>query len=306
MKTCLTVLVIGAALVFVGGALLRFALVNGGLGSASFNSPQGLAVSSRDNLYIVDSGNSRIVEVTPADKKLAVWNTNPKQYGDGDQPYSMLVDRRGNVYVWAQGCHADLSGSCPPVHVRQEVFSARGRLLVQVPVNTFAASDLRGNVYTCANRWPRGLAVRRLTAATCRTDAWGPYPGAFTVVDAHRNVIARDSSSFAIVRVSPTGAVSTLGTPGVNGVGGLALGPLDDIYAIDSKYVPGSGSSRDRIVKLSPDGQTTLRAFPSLENLSGVAVGRDGAVYVAERDANRVDKLSAEGKILARWSQPRD
>jgi tripartite motif-containing protein 71 len=300
-----------AALILVGlgfGGLLLTACIGGGSGNSGFSKPLGVVTSPQGNIYVLDAGNSRVVELSPAGKELGVWNTNPKHYGDNDEPGSLLVDRYGNVYVTASGCVSELSGSCPTVHDRQEVFSAHGRLLLQTASFTFVGSDPYGSVYTCSARRFQTLPVRRLPAAACSSST--PFlPGAW-IVDTRGRLLASNGGL-------PCPCVSVLfatGTWGRIDVGNTFNGEVQDfavdrsgnIYAteIPSSTIATGGGVADRVAKIAPNG--TVRAvWTGFTNLSGVAVGNDGSVYVTDEDQNQVDKLSANGKRLAAWSGPK-
>jgi sugar lactone lactonase YvrE len=324
MKTRLTILVVAVALlsllVWNGGALLWTRLNTTGSG---FNTPSDVAVSMQGNIYVVDSGHSRIVEMTPAGKKLGVWNTNPKHYGDNDQPQDIWVDRYGNVYTTAGGCHPGpfLSGNCSPVHGRAEVFSPRGRPLPQGASLPVLASDPYGNIYTCSSPRFNKLPVRRLPAAAC-SDSTPFVNESSWIVDARGRLLEGNGGN-------PCPCVSFLSTTGTcpaadqpcdphdpwrtidvgntfNGqvFGRLAVDRSGDVFAAEtpSANVPRGGAA-DRVAKIAPNG-TVQAVWTGFANAAGVAVGSDGSVYVTDSDQNLVVKLSASGKKLAAWSGP--
>lgn len=80
--------------------------------AASFNSPQALAIDSKGNLYIADSGNNRIRRVTPAGIVTTVAGNGKDTFaGDGGpateaslyQPFGVAVDAADNLLIADSG-----------------------------------------------------------------------------------------------------------------------------------------------------------------------------------------------------------
>jgi DNA-binding beta-propeller fold protein YncE len=144
-----------------GDFLARFGRNGGdgtrGLGNGEFNSPRGVAVDRRGNIYVADKNNNRIQKLDSAGRFLTKWGRNG---GDGSRgtgngefatPYSVSVARSGTVYV------ADTSNN------RVQAFNANGAFLFRFGRNGGdgsagsapgefrapygVASDCRGNVY---------------------------------------------------------------------------------------------------------------------------------------------------------------
>ncbi len=74
---------------------------NGASGSApgAFNHPQGIAVSPLGNIYVADTNNNRIVELSPGGAVLAYWGSQGGADGAFRQPTGVAVDAAGRVYV---------------------------------------------------------------------------------------------------------------------------------------------------------------------------------------------------------------
>ena len=80
--------------------------VNGMGTGASFNSPFGIAVDGAGNLYVADSGNNLIREISPAGQVSTLAGSGAKGSADAgslqatfNTPAGIVVDATGNVYV---------------------------------------------------------------------------------------------------------------------------------------------------------------------------------------------------------------
>jgi tripartite motif-containing protein 71 len=67
-----------------------------GAGSGQFNKPFCLALDSKGNVFVVDSGNNRIQEFSPTGKYIAQWNGPKPSFIATSKP---AVDDQGNLYV---------------------------------------------------------------------------------------------------------------------------------------------------------------------------------------------------------------
>jgi len=74
-----------------------------GSGDGQFSQPYGIAVDSDENVYVVDSGNSRIQKFTSTGAFLTKWGSNGTGDGQFIGPRDIGVDGDGNIYVadWA-------------------------------------------------------------------------------------------------------------------------------------------------------------------------------------------------------------
>lgn len=201
------------------------------------------------------------------------------------QPYEMVADTEGNVYV---------SGFDAGCQVRK--LTPDGR------VSTFAGTG------TCSSSGDGGPA----TSATINGAAglaMGP-DGSLYIADGY---------GARIRKVAPDGTITTVagtGTNGTTGDGGAATsaqiysprGIAVDLYG--NLYI--SGRDSDRVRKVTPAGViSTLigngtgsstgdggaASSATVNFVYGVAAGPDGSVYVAEFDGCRVRKITTAGIV---------
>jgi trimeric autotransporter adhesin len=207
-------------------------------------------------------------------------STSAKLYA----PAGVAVDRQGNVYV----------ATYQDNRVRK--VSAGGT------ISTFAGTGVAGfsgdgGPATAAKLYaPKGVAV-----------------------DGQGNVYIADSNNFRVRKVTPTGTITTFaggGKPGVLGDGGAATSAaLRNPFgvAVDGRgnvYIADTDNMRVR--KVSAGGTITTIAGTGVQGSSGdggpataallrfpdaVAVDGPGNVYIADRENNRVRKVSAGGTI---------
>jgi len=257
---------------------------NGPATSAWLSEPRAVAVDAPGNLYITDSGNSRIRKVSNGVITTVAGNGTFGYSGDGGpatsaqlyQPIGITVDSAGNVY-----------------------FADTGNEVVRKVAN--------GVITTVAGTGTGGFSGDGGPA----TSSPLAYPYGVTV-DSARNLYIAEVSGRRVRKVS-NGVITTVagtGTAGFSGDGGPAtsaqLGQPYDV-AMDSTgnlYIADAGA--DRIRKVSAGTITTVagNGMPGfsgdggpatsaqLNSPYGVAVDSAGSVYAVELYSYRVSKVS--------------
>jgi len=112
-------------------------------GKGNFFGPRGIAVSPKNEVYVVDTGNKRVQVYTDNGAYLREWGSEGAADGFFDEPVGIDIDSLGNVYV------ADSRNK------RVQVFDSRGRYLKQWSVigwddpftQPHISVDSAGNVY---------------------------------------------------------------------------------------------------------------------------------------------------------------
>jgi hypothetical protein len=275
------------------GTAVTIAGTPGTAGSAdgmpgSFNSPTGLAIDSAGDLFVADTGNQTIREITPDGTVSTLAGSGAAGFMDGigtaavfHSPTGVAVDAAGNVYVADQG---------------NQVI----RLIApDGTVSTYAGSQgvkgtMDGTGTAAQFNLPTGVAL-----------------------DASGDLFVADQGNDTIRAITPAMVVSTLaglaGTPGrLDGTGSVARFLSPTALVVDSSgnvFVSDSGNNTIREVT-SAGVVTTLAGTPAnpgsvdgvLENArfnmpKAIAVDTAGNVYVADT-ANNVIRMIGTGNSV--------
>ena len=264
---------------------------DGGLATAAnLNAPQGLALDSLGNLYIVDYNNYRIRKITAATGIITtVAGSGSQGYsGDGGQATSaqlnnaqgVAVDALGNLYIADGGNRrvrkVDTNGIITTLAGNGSCcFSGDGDPAIGAQINT-----------------PTGVAV-----------------------DASGNLYIADISSPSIRKVAPNGIITTVAgnsSAGFSGDGGPAtsalLGGPRGVAVDASGTVYISDVNNERIRKISGTGVITTivgggigdsgaALMGGLNQPRGVVRDSAGNTYIADQSNHRVRKVAANGVI---------
>jgi sugar lactone lactonase YvrE len=281
---------------------------NDGAGTlAHFNNPYGIAVDGSGNVYVADTYNCTIREITPAGVVSTLAGT-PGTIGSKDgtgaaaqfqYPTGVAVDGSGNVYVadvendtirkvTQGGVVTTIAGA---VELTGFVNGAGTASEFDFPYDV--AVDTNGNVYVAdlynftVRKITPGDVVSTLAGSPGEGYADGTGPAAQfwyptdMALDGSGNLYVADNDNCTIRMVTPSGAVTTLaGTPGnvgnADGTGAGAQFNYPYGVARDSAgnlYV--SDQSGQTIRKITPGGVvTTLAGSPGM---SGDANGTGSA-----------------------------
>jgi sugar lactone lactonase YvrE len=94
----------------LAGSLGVTGATNGPDSFARFNQPQGVAVDADGNVYVADSGNQLIREITPVGSVTTLAGSGSRGNSDGfgadasfDDPVGIALDGKGNIYVADKG-----------------------------------------------------------------------------------------------------------------------------------------------------------------------------------------------------------
>ncbi len=253
--------------------------------AASFNFPTGAAVDSSGNVYVADTYNNLIREITSGGVVTtlagsgAIGAVNATGTAASfHTPYALAVDSSGNVYV------ADT-------------------------INNLIRMITPGGVVTTLAGGGPCCAVNATGTAASFNGPWG------IAVDASGNVYVADQTNDLIRKITPGGVVTTLAGSGAwgatNGTGtaasfynpvGLAVDSSGNVYVADSY--------NDMIRKITPGGVVTTLAgsgsagsadgigtAASFNMPLGVAVDSSGNVYVTDAWNNLIREITPGGVV---------
>lgn len=267
----------GARRVLAGGAE---GFRDGAGAQAAFNTPSGLALDRKGNLYVADTGNHAIRKVTPDGTVTTLAGSGIPGSADGkgalaqfNGPIGVAVDPEGVVYV------ADTYND----RIR--------RIAPDGTVSTLAGGKLPGFMdgqgASALFDTPTGIAVDK--------------DGVAFVADARNH---------ALRRVGPDGVVTTVAMAPDEDRKAIMRRPVALAVTHDG-YLYVATNAKGRVLQFTPSGEvaalTDADRAPNpavgfegnvqLFGPRGIAVGRDGSVVVADAVAQRVVRLARQKDV---------
>ncbi len=274
--------------------------------SAGLNSPAGLAFDPSGNLYVADSQNNRVRQITPTGT-IATYAGDGSVIGFGgeddpatsiplDAPQSVAADGYGNVYLADTGHHRviridsqggihTIAGTGTPGSSPAQLNSPAG-LALDAAGNLFIADTANHRILLLAPG--SGISVVAGTGAAGFSGDTGPaaaaqlnYPAA-VAVDSGENIYISDTGNNRVRLVTPDGNIATVagaGTAGYNGDTGLALAiALDNpsALAFDDQggiLVADTGNNRIRILTVTQAVVAPAQIPVTLANSASMAAG---------------------------------
>jgi len=173
-----------------------------------------------------------------------------------------------------------------------------------------AAVDRQGNVYVF-QRTPHPVLVFDRGGKYLRT--WGegrfPFPHGCRF-DAEGNLWFTDIGDHLLLKFTPDGKLlQTIGSKGETGEDAAHFNkPADVAFAPNGEMYVADGYGNSRVVRFSKDGKYLgvwgkKGAGPGEFNLPhSIAVDPQGRVIVADRENNRIQVFTSEGKYLKEWN----
>jgi DNA-binding beta-propeller fold protein YncE len=285
--------------------------------------PLGVAFDADGNVWVADTGQSRVEEYT-ADGGFVRQIGDVEGPGKLSAPYGMAIDdERDRVYVADYGTHfvqvydtdGTYVGHFPSDSQDAAVFGADG-------FSPYAIQLLDGRVVVSSSDGlyfldTDGNVVGRWGGTYARQNIRGPaigmfnFPDSFVADPATGRVYVADTMNRRIVALGRNGQwLWVSGTPDREGEikgfwelpRGIVLGTDGNLYVIDTFRYDRQGMGVGHVVVLSPDGEL-LSEFGRAGGEDGsfsfpdqLATDGDGLFAVADRENNRV--------VLFRLRQP--
>ncbi len=267
-----------------------------GTGTGMMSSPAGIAIGPAGQVYVSDTGNSRIQQFTTGGNFVRMWgkdvvSSGSENTGTGFEicqlsackagavstgligelnvPLALATDAAGDVYV------VDRSNN------RIQKFDGEG-----VPIRTWG----KDVVSTGPDNATTSFEICKAGIDTCKVGATGPLQGELdnplgVAVDASGSVYVTDADNSRVQKFSPGGGFQLMwGKDVVNG-GGTGFEVCHDELDV-CKIGAGDGEL---------GGELNLPV--------GIVTDASGNVYVSEEDNLRVEKFGSDGSFQRLWGK---
>ncbi|MEP7156577.1 MAG: hypothetical protein ABI905_12440, partial [Betaproteobacteria bacterium] len=228
---------------------------DGGLATAAqISQPRGMTIDNAGNLYIADTGNSRVRRIDPNGTITTVAGTGSSTFtGDGGQatsagidPWGVTVDAAGNLYIAelvnnrirkvdVGGIITTVAGTGTPADTgdggsalladldnpQNITIDSAGNLYILIPARRkIRKVDINGNISTFAGTGVQGSAGDGGLASAAQLDS----PTSM-VIDSAGNMYVSDISAHRVRKIDAGGIITTFagtGTGNFSGDGGAA------------------------------------------------------------------------------------
>jgi DNA-binding beta-propeller fold protein YncE len=263
-----------------------------------FLNPIGIALDGSGNVYVADTGNSRIQKFSRTGQLITAWGGYGSDDGQFIEPIAVAADASDNIYV------------VDPWNNRIKKFSSTGQFRTSWDYNggdIDAAVDSSGDLYILGSS-----SIRKFSANGDLLDSW---EGAFQADEPGGIAVAADGTAYVtdnsriLVFSDTLDLRETWSLTGVSGFyahGDIVAGHHGYLYAADvagNKILildPTKDEAEGKVVDTWGDYG---RASGQLKAPAGVDVDRDGNIYVADTENDRLQKFSRNGTIDV-WRGP--
>jgi tripartite motif-containing protein 71 len=277
---------------------------NGGL-----KAPQGIAATSGGNLWVADTGNSRIQKFGPAGNFLNVVNGNGTTGGPMKEPSSIAMGPDGSIWV------ADTANN------RIEQWTSSLSLQLIVGGAGFADGQFEGlgalDIDAQGNIWAADITNNRIE----EFNEAGTFIGRFglggsgagqlnlgsptgVAVDSKGNIFVADGNNNRIqkwARPEAPGYASSFGTLGsgngqLNHPADVALDSKGNVWALDkgNSRISQFNEKGEWVKSIGSAGTTGGK----LSLPSGLAIDPSGNLWVADTANNRIEKFNEKGEFV--------
>jgi sugar lactone lactonase YvrE len=238
--------------------------------ATGLSGPNGAAMDSSGNLYIVDTGNNRLVKIAPTGTQTPV-SVAPLTLSF---PLAVTVDVAGNLYVTDNGNNRV---------VKIPAGGGNATAFASVVTPDGLAVDANGNVFVADNEDGSIIKVTSAGAtSTFETDLSDPLDVA---VDTAGNVYLADGLLNNIVKFPAAGGSGTNLGSSLFSISGVAVDRAGNVYVAES----GEGAL---IVEITPSGTQTTLATSGLFAVTYFAVDSNYDLFIPDNINNNVIEFS--------------
>jgi sugar lactone lactonase YvrE len=221
-------------------------------------------------VYIADTGNNRVVKVSPTGKQTVVLGTGLKS------PEGVAVDAAGDVFIADTGNNRVVKVTPKGVQSTLPITGLLGP--------TGIGLDAAGDVYIADSGNNRVVELTPAGVQSVVTTAVDTPEG--LAVDAAGDVFLADGNDNRIVEVSAEGVLSIVSTQRGGTPEGVAVGTSGDVYA--------AYTDNNDVVHVTPSGATTSVPATGLSGPEGLAAAQSD-VFIADTGNNRVIEVTNAG-----------
>lgn len=296
--------------------------------AAQFNSPHAVTVDGAGNVYVADTYNYTIRQITPVGVVTTLAGTagsSGSVDGTGaaarfDPSYGLVADNKGDLYV------SDLSDAIRKIAAGAVVTTLAGTVGAYGTVDGTGAAahfdgpqglvaDSSGNLYETESNLVRKITPAGVVTVVAGTLGPGNIDGTGSAVgfngpiglatDSAGNVYVADTGNNSIRKITPAGVVSTIVNSRLvllHNPMGVAIDSAGNLYVADTDY--------NTIVKITPANVVSTLAGSSVSgaadgtgaaaefsNPHGLAIDGAGNLYVADSGNNTIRKVTPAGVV---------
>jgi len=266
---------------------------------SDLDTPVGVALDGKGNIYVADLGNSRVAEYNLSGAFIGQIGARGFEAGQLLGPGAVAIGPNGDVYVLDTG--ADRVSNYSPQGAFVSRWGGFGSGIGEFDGPGGLTVDSKGNVFVADTNNNR---VQEFSADGAYMAQWGQYgqgDGGLryptgVAVDKAGTIWVGDAGNSRVVLIqNPATYRGAFALDGAGGVSGIALAD-GTAYVVDSVG--------EHVLSYGPDGAAGGsigkggRGLGQLSKPAGVAVDAQGNVYVADTNNNRIQKFSSAGAAL--------
>jgi RHS repeat-associated protein len=276
----------------------------------AMKTPNGVAFDSSGDIWVVDTGNDRVSEISSAGKYLLQVGSEGTTTGKFKEPRGIAIDKEGHVWVADTGNNRIQEFSSKGVFMK--AIGSEGAETGKFKKPRALAFDSSGNLWV-ADTGNKRVQEFSATGSYLRESTAFSEPVGIAA-DAKGHVWVTDAAFSEVIELS-----STAGEIGSFGAAGTGNGDFKQPAGItitgETAYVVDSGNNRVEKFSLSEkegEGKGTYAAKfgtsgtgkGQLKEAQGVTLDKEGHVWVADAGNDRLQEFGASGEYIAQDCSP--